>query len=72
LTTTAQIFKVDDDSPNLPCVIWDISDEGAKLAAARPLLLPERFTLMFSDGTHRRCQVRWRGEKFIGVKFVEG
>jgi len=42
-------------------------------ARGRPsLLLPERFTLMFSDGTHRRCQVRWRGEKFIGVKFVEG
>jgi len=49
-----------------------MSDKGAKLAAVRPLLLPERFTLVFSATVHRRCQVMWRGEKFVGVQFVDG
>jgi len=68
----AASIKVADDSPDLPCVIWDMSDKGAKLAAVRPLLLPERFTLVFSDTVHRRCQVMWRGEKFVGVQFIDG
>jgi hypothetical protein len=65
-------IKVEDDGPGLPCVIWDMSEKGAKLAAARPLLLPERFTLVFSATVHRRCQIMWRGEKFVGVQFIEG
>jgi hypothetical protein len=68
----AALIRVDVDGPTLPCVIWDISETGAKLAAGRPLLLPECFTLLFSATDHRRCQVRWRGEKFIGVEFVGG
>ena len=68
----AASIKVEDDGPGLPCVIWDMSDKGAKLAAGRPLLLPERFTLVLSATAHRRCQIRWRGEKFVGVQFVDG
>jgi hypothetical protein len=68
----AASIKVEDDSPGLPCVIWDMSDKGAKLAAGRPLLLPDRFTLVLSATVHRRCHIRWRGEKFVGVQFVDG
>ena len=67
----AASIRIDDDSPDLPCVVWDLSDGGAKLAAARPLLLPERFMLLFSGNVQRRCQIMWRDEKFVGVKFVD-
>ena len=67
----AASIRIDDDGPDLPCVVWDLSDGGAKLAAGRPLLLPERFTLLFSGTVQRRCQIMWRDEKFVGVKFVD-
>jgi hypothetical protein len=49
-----------------------MSEKGAKLAAARPLLLPERFTLVLSATVHRRCLIMWRSEKFVGVQFIDG
>jgi hypothetical protein len=49
-----------------------MSDTGAKLAVGRPLLLPDRMTLVFSAAIHRRCEIVWRSEKFVGVKFIDG
>ena len=56
----------------LECVLWDISDGGAKLAAAHGRdQLPHRFELVLANGNLRReCRVRWRGKKFVGVAFV--
>jgi hypothetical protein len=59
--------------PPVRCVIWDISDGGARLAVARPLAdLPLTFTLMLSSDPHqhRKCQVVWTDRRFVGVKFV--
>lgn len=67
----AASIRPDDGGRDLPCVVWDLSDGGAKLAVGRPLLLPERFTLLFSGTVQRRCQIMWRDEKFVGVKFVD-
>ena len=67
----AASIRIDDDGPDLPCVVWDLSDGGAKLAAGRPLLFPERFSLLFSGTLQRRCHIKWRDEKFFGVKFVD-
>jgi hypothetical protein len=67
----AASINVGDGSPDRPCVMWDMSDKGAKLATVRPLLLPERFTLVLSATLHRRCQVMWRSEKFVGVQFID-
>ena len=63
-------ITIDDNSPPIACGVWDMSDGGAKLAAVYSGILPERFTLRLSPTVHRRCQVRWRSEKFIGVKFI--
>jgi PilZ domain len=55
------------------CVIWDISDDGARLAVAYELAkIPPRFTLnLSSDGSMRRdCEVVWRDGRFVGVKFT--
>jgi hypothetical protein len=68
----AASIRSDDDGPAIPCVAWDMSETGAKLAVGRPLLLPDRFELVFSTAVHRRCEIMWRSEKFVGVKFVDG
>jgi hypothetical protein len=58
--------------PAVRCVIWDISDGGARLAVARPLAdLPPTFTLVLSKDTPpRNCQVVWTDARYVGVKFI--
>lgn len=56
----------------LRCVIWDMSDSGARLAIACPAAdVPHKFQLILtSDGTVRRdCEVVWSNAQFVGVKF---
>ena len=55
------------------CVIWDMSDGGARLSVAHPLAdLPHTFTLtLFKDASaQRNCQVVWTDTKYVGVKFI--
>lgn len=55
------------------CVIWDISDGGARLAIACPTAeLPRSFALLLTkDASIRRnCEVVWTDSRFVGVKFV--
>lgn len=55
------------------CVIWDISNSGARLAIANQATeMPRSFTLLLTkDATVRRiCEVVWTDRRFIGVKFV--
>src|SRR6266849_1975067 len=57
----------------IPCVIWDLSDEGARLASGRLNILPALFTLNLTrDGkSSRLCRVVWRKKPHLGVRFVE-
>jgi len=54
------------------CQIKDISTGGARFAHALSDELPAEFLLSFSrDGkVRRRCEVRWRNEKEVGVRFL--
>ena len=68
----AQVHLGEDAQP-VRCVIWDLSDGGARLAIARPPMnLPHRFRLSLSnDGSEpRQCEVVWTDTRFVGVKFV--
>ena len=59
--------------PPVRCVVWDISNSGARLAVARPLMtLPPRFLLQLDKGgrVQRKCEVVWTDAGFVGVKFV--
>lgn len=59
--------------PAVRCVIWDMSDGGARLSVACPLAdLPGTFTLvLFKEGSLRRdCEVVWTDSSYVGVKFV--
>lgn len=57
------------------CVIWDMSNGGARLAIALRLPdLPNWFTLnFFADGIvqKKNCEVVWADNRFVGVKFTE-
>jgi hypothetical protein len=56
-----------------PCVLWDISEAGARIAAAHGSALPDIFGLFLTkDGKSRRfCQVVWRRGGLLGVRFVD-
>lgn len=53
----------------IDCTVRNVSDGGAALDVTSPIGIPERFTLVVSDGTQRACRIVWRKEKRIGVKF---
>lgn len=54
------------------CQIKDISTGGARFSHKLSEELPAEFLLSFSrDGrVRRRCEVRWRTEKEVGVRFL--
>jgi hypothetical protein len=59
--------------PPIPCIIWDMSDRGARLALTRPHKdLPPSFTLVLCKAPRleRKCEIVWIGPRFIGVKFL--
>jgi hypothetical protein len=57
----------------VPCVVWDMSDSGARLAIARPMTeLPKTFSLvLYKDGSvARNCEVVWLDARYVGVRFL--
>lgn len=67
---TAEVLFGPNELPIL-CVIWDMSENGARLAAARPLMnLPPSFTLLLEGKVQRKCEVVWTDARYVGVKFV--
>ncbi len=58
-------------APLRGCIVFDISETGAKLELDHPEELPETFNLLLSDrgDIHRRCHAVWRSKTQIGVHF---
>ena len=54
------------------CMVMDVSASGAKLVLRELVEVPNEFDLFFSkDGkVTRRCQIKRRSEKEVGVQFV--
>jgi hypothetical protein len=61
----AQIDRDGALSP-LSCIIWDISDSGARLTVADDQQAPDEFTLLL----RRRCRVVRRYDGRVGVVFM--
>jgi hypothetical protein len=62
------------ERPSVDCVIWDISDGGARLAVGLQMAdLPHHFTLSFfrDRSVKRDCEVVWMDKRFVGVKFTK-
>lgn len=56
----------------IPCVLWDVSEGGARITAAHSNILPDAFVLILNraSNAHRFCQVVWRRQPHIGIKFI--
>jgi hypothetical protein len=57
----------------IPCVIWDSSTTGARIAAPRARSLPPSFRLLFTkdEPGGQPCRIVWRRETKLGVRFVD-
>jgi hypothetical protein len=68
----AAFLYTTDGWPLAECRLKDISAGGARLALSVGGEVPNEFLLSLSrDGTvRRRCQIAWRAEDQIGVRFV--
>jgi len=55
----------------LPCSIWDISEDGARLAAPHPERLPSTFILLLNSDGPKYCRLAWRSNSHVGVQFVD-
>ena len=56
------------------CAVLDISQSGARIAIDESISLPVEFTLQMTKngGVTRQCQLVWRNNDQIGVRFFEG
>jgi hypothetical protein len=58
-------------APPIDCMVFDISDSGARLELKPECDLPSAFILMFTANgkASRLCDVVWRDGSLIGVRF---
>ncbi len=64
---------LDGGCAQISCVLWDVSESGARIVAAHGSALPDVFGLFLTkDGKSRRfCQVVWRRGGQLGVRFID-
>ena len=64
-----------DGTWRVPCLLMDVADGGAQLLFEEPLKsrsLTEFFlSLSTLGGAFRRCELVWRNENRMGVRFVK-
>ncbi len=68
----AASVNLGDNSKPIRCVLWDHSQDGARLAPAYASKLPDAFTLILDKTTAHRCRVVWRKGPLLGVRFLRG
>jgi hypothetical protein len=57
-------------APTIDCVIRNLSAAGACLVFAKPMAVPNQFTLLIKpERMKRSCEVEWRSNKSVGVQF---
>ena len=64
-------IRAGNDAKPMACVVWDQSDDGARIAAAHANKLPSEFTLVRDKLWSRLCRVVWRKGSLVGVQFIE-
>ena len=68
---TAWVRTATDPLPAV-CVLWDVSDGGARLSVAQPGALPDTITIALKrdDAVGTVCRIAWRNRDQIGIEFV--
>jgi hypothetical protein len=69
-TRRAAWIDVGGDAKPSRCVLWDQSEDGARLAPAHASKLPDIFTLILDKTTAHRCRVVWRKGPLVGVRYL--
>lgn len=54
------------------CTVRNLSETGALLQMTSTLGIPNRFSLLMDDGRSSECELAWRTDTRIGVRFVQG
>ena len=59
------------DGTRQECRFANISASGARLEVKNPAQFPDKFILILSERgkVMRHCEVVWRSEKYLGVRF---
>ncbi len=65
------IFMATGVCPPVKCQMLDVSESGTRIRVGDPRLAPQEFLILLGKGLTRWCQVVWRSETEIGVKFIE-
>jgi hypothetical protein len=71
VTQTAWVY-LGGSVPPLVCILWDISDTGARLVIPVPEALPDTFRLLRTrdERPGQLCRVVWRKGSNLGVTFA--
>jgi hypothetical protein len=66
-------IEFDDHTPPQKCTVVDISEGGARIEVDSPDDLPKEFFLILIDDAAcvRRCNIAWREDRQIGVRYLE-
>jgi PilZ domain len=54
----------------MDCVVLDLSEGGARLRPADMLACPDDFLLATKEGGRIACQIVWRRNDLVGVRFI--
>lgn len=57
-------------SSPLKCRLKDVSTSGARITVNQPSLAPQQFLIVLNFELSRWCEVIWRSETEIGIKFI--
>ena len=56
---------------SIPCIIKNLSENGAKLRTDNAFLCPNSFRLTFQNGPSFDCTVKWRNDNSLGIAFTD-
>ncbi|MGU3537356.1 hypothetical protein [Methylobacterium sp. A54F] len=69
--TRLGVVQIDFCSPDIECLIWDLSTSGALIQPLQARAIPREFELWPGTDTDRRsCRVVWARAGLFGVTFI--
>ena len=63
-------LEFDHGLPAIGGMLSDLSTTGAHVLITNSDRVPIKYSLLFFDGTRRRCRLIWRSEAGIGIEFA--
>lgn len=72
LTYPAHLISLDGSGRRFDCTFADVSETGARLVVENSESVPDAVLLLLAGGRgpHRACEVVWRADELLGVRFV--